>query len=447
MDSNETPVTLDITGAVEVESNLSEDRIPPEPAPTLSPSSVVLFLEKIIDLGCESFNTPQEDSHSTPSESLMDKLNDQMMESVMISDSTNNSEEEHVVPMDNLLEQFEEREEEPAAAVVKETSVEKEKKEEKVDDLIGQDTTEIKIEAAMIQTSPGASSPEEPVDDVKPEPTPEEQDVVSPVTPEDSTPSPGTPKHEATPLEASSKGTTTKDEPIPVCTIFSQPKAQALLFSYSGHINPATDFFDSFTTSSSFISVSNPKAESSKSAAPPEHQLSPFTQLFTGGDGPFAKALNMSEAYKRYDAWLPSEETRRCCLPLSPLDRCTSTYSVIEDRVNGYKYKMSFLTVCRQPGVGSCWGSLCPVSVSVLSPCLVVLLKHTKNGHAAVDRTGRLLTAHVQGYGKAGQPSSHTTDSLLVPVCLSVFWSLFQKAEMELEPFGNLDQPDLYPEY
>lgn len=182
-----------------------------------------------------------------------------------------------------------------------------------MDDLIGQDTTEIKIEAAMIQTSPVASSPEEPVDDVKPELTTEEQDVVtvSAVTPEDSTPSPGTPKHETATLEASSKGTTTKDEPIPVCTIFSQPKAQALvadcfqptlikspsfssgcdrgaqrlplinwllwsanlskLSSYSGHINLATD---SFTTSSSFISVSNPNAESPKSAAPPEHQLS-----------------------------------------------------------------------------------------------------------------------------------------------------------------------------
>lgn len=114
MDSNETPaqrpVTLDITGKVEVEPSLSEDRIPPEPAPTLLPSSGVLFQEESIDLGCEAFITPQEDSHSTPSESLMDKLNDQMMESVMNSDSTNNSEEDHVVPMDNLLEQFEERE-------------------------------------------------------------------------------------------------------------------------------------------------------------------------------------------------------------------------------------------------------------------------------------------------------------------------------------------------
>lgn len=112
MDNNETPaqrpVTLDITGAVEVKPSLSEAPISPEPS--LLPSSDVHFQEESIDLGGESFITPEEDSHSTPSESLMDKLNDQMMESVMNSDSTNNSEEDHVVPMDNLLEQFEERE-------------------------------------------------------------------------------------------------------------------------------------------------------------------------------------------------------------------------------------------------------------------------------------------------------------------------------------------------
>lgn len=38
----------------------------------------------------------------------------------------------------------------------------------------------------------------------------------------------------------------------------------------------------------------------------------------------------------------------------------------------------------------------------------------TKNWRAAVDLTGRLLTAHGQGYGKSGQPSNHNTDSLQV---------------------------------
>lgn len=41
-------------------------------------------------------------------------------------------------------------------------------------------------------------------------------------------------------------------------------------------------------------------------------------------------------------------------------------------------------------------------------------LQNSKNWRAAVDLTARLLTAHGQGYGKAGQPSSHSSDSLQV---------------------------------
>uniref|UniRef100_A0A673XGI6 Trafficking protein particle complex subunit 12 n=1 Tax=Salmo trutta TaxID=8032 RepID=A0A673XGI6_SALTR len=481
MDNNETPaqrpVTLDITGAVEVKPSLSEAPISPEPS--LLPSSDVHFQEESIDLGGESFVTPEEDSHSTPSESLMDKLNDQMMESVMISDSPNNSEEDDVVPMDNLLEQFEEREEEP-----------------------------IKIEAAMMQTSPVASSPEEPLENVKQKLTTDDQDVIT---------------------VSSSKETTSKDESIPVCTIFSQgsqPKAQALVpdgfqptlikspsfssgtggsteitpsqlaplvcqpspslskfFSDSGHVNPATDFFDSFTTSS-FISVSNPNAESPKSAAPPERQLSassgsslstpgltesepapatappqPFTQLqavFSGGDDPFATALNMSEADKRYDAWLPSEETRKVLISMA-----TQQYSQVfveRERLAMPGLKFDNLQgdavkdlMVRLMGEQAAMKRQVLTANSVEQSFLgLKQLISTKNWRAAVDLTGRLLTAHGQGYGKAGQPSSHNTDSLqlwFVRLALLTKLSLFQNAEMELEPFGNLDQPDLYYEY
>uniref|UniRef100_A0A8C7STZ0 Trafficking protein particle complex subunit 12 n=1 Tax=Oncorhynchus mykiss TaxID=8022 RepID=A0A8C7STZ0_ONCMY len=503
MDNNETPaqrpVTLDITGAVEVKPSLSEAPISPQPS--LLPSSDVHFQEESIDLGGESFITPEEDSHSTPSESLMDKLNDQMMESVMISDSPNNSEEDDVVPMDNLLEQFEEREEEPTSPV------------------------------DVITVS------------------------VSAVTPEDSTPSSGSPKPEAAALEASSKETTSKDESIPVCTIFSQgsqPKAQALVpdgfqptlikspsfssgtggsteitpsqlaplvcqpspslskfFSDSGHVNPATDFFDSFTTSS-FISISNPNAESPKSAAPPERQLSassgsslstsgltesgiltptsfigptqteatprplqqapvepapatappqPFTQLqavFSGGDDPFATALNMSEADKRYDAWLPSEETRKVLISMA-----TQHYSQVfveRERLTMPGLKFDNLQgdavkdlMVRLMGEQAAMKRQVLTANSVEQSFLgLKQLISTKNWRAAVDLTGRLLTAHGQGYGKAGQPSSHNTDSLqlwFVRLALLTKLSLFQNAEMELEPFGNLDQPDLYYEY
>ncbi|XP_008593210.1 PREDICTED: trafficking protein particle complex subunit 12-like, partial [Galeopterus variegatus] len=78
------------------------------------------------------------------------------------------------------------------------------------------------------------------------------------------------------------------------------------------------------------------------------------------------------------------------------------------------------------------------------------VLQNCKNWRAAVDLCGRLLTAHGQGYGKSGLPTSHTTDSLqlwFVRLALLVKLGLFQNAEMEFEPFGNLDQPDLYYEY
>uniref|UniRef100_A0A8L0DM98 Trafficking protein particle complex subunit 12 n=1 Tax=Oncorhynchus mykiss TaxID=8022 RepID=A0A8L0DM98_ONCMY len=487
MDNNETPaqrpVTLDITGAVEVKPSLSEAPISPQPS--LLPSSDVHFQEESIDLGGESFITPEEDSHSTPSESLMDKLNDQMMESVMISDSPNNSEEDDVVPMDNLLEQFEEREEEPA-------------------------------------TSPVASSPEEPLENVKQKLTTDDQDVitvsVSAVTPEDSTPSSGSPKPEAAALEASSKETTSKDESIPVCTIFSQgsqPKAQALVpdgfqptlikspsfssgtggsteitpsqlaplvcqpspslskfFSDSGHVNPATDFFDSFTTSS-FISISNPNAESPKSASgiltptsfigptqteatPRPLQQAPLQAVFSGGDDPFATALNMSEADKRYDAWLPSEETRKVLISMA-----TQHYSQVfveRERLTMPGLKFDNLQgdavkdlMVRLMGEQAAMKRQVLTANSVEQSFLgLKQLISTKNWRAAVDLTGRLLTAHGQGYGKAGQPSSHNTDSLqlwFVRLALLTKLSLFQNAEMELEPFGNLDQPDLYYEY
>uniref|UniRef100_A0A6Q2YM97 Trafficking protein particle complex subunit 12 n=1 Tax=Esox lucius TaxID=8010 RepID=A0A6Q2YM97_ESOLU len=458
MDRNETPaqrpVTLEITGSLQA-----------EPISTLPPSSNVLFQEESIDLGGESFITPQEDSHSTPSESLMDKLNDQMMESVMISDSPNNSEEDDVVPMDNLLEHFEEQVEEPTTQpVVKDASLEEKKQ------------------------------------------AVEEKQVIVPQT---------------AALEANRKGTTPKGEPIPVCTIFSQgsqPKVQALVpdgfqptlikspsfssgsgggtditpsklaplvcqpspslskfFTDSGHVNPATDFFDSFTTSS-FISVSNPNAESPESAAPPEHQLSvpsgsslstsgptesstPFAQLqvvFSGGDDPFAKALNMSEADKRYDAWLPSEVTRKVLVSVA-----TQQYSqVLGERerlaMPGLKFDNLQGDAVKDLMVRF-MGEQAALKRQVLTADAVgqsflglKQLISTKNWRAAVDLTGRLLTAHGQGYGKAGQPTSHTTDSLqlwFVRLALLTKLSLFQNAEMELEPFGNLDHPDLYYEY
>uniref|UniRef100_A0A8C1KP49 Trafficking protein particle complex subunit 12 n=1 Tax=Cyprinus carpio TaxID=7962 RepID=A0A8C1KP49_CYPCA len=422
-----------------------EASVPPQTDPT----------EESIDLDAEAFVSPQDDS--SHSESLVDKLNDQMMESVMISDSPN-SEEEDVVPIDS------------------------------------------------------AAEPEEAsgVDDKR-----------ETVAPDD--PKPEAPKTQESALEMDSDSTP-KDEAVPVCTIFSQGvqlKAQALIpdgfqptlvkspsftigntetpnklvpqvcqpspslskfFTDSSAVNPASDFFDSFTTSTSFVSISNPNAESPKAAAPPESPLvsaptaagtyftpvatkpqvapaEPMNKLqavFPSGDDPFGSALVTSDLDKRRDAWLPSEDTRRVLISVA-------TQQVSPVQIDREQLAMPGLKFDNLQGdavkdlMQRFLGDQAAMKRQVLSANSVEQnflglkrLISTKNWRAAVDLTGRLLTAHGQGYGKSGQPTNHTTDSLqlwFVRLALLVKLSLFQNAELEFEPFGNLDHPDLYYEY
>uniref|UniRef100_A0A8C2WPU5 Trafficking protein particle complex subunit 12 n=1 Tax=Cyclopterus lumpus TaxID=8103 RepID=A0A8C2WPU5_CYCLU len=417
MDSGEAtaqrPVTLDIT---------VED-VPDSPEPTTSQTPFRDLVPQVdsIDLGGE-FVTPQEDSSATPSESLMDKLNDQMMESVMISDSPNNSEEDDVAPMDSFLDGVEEEE-------------------------------------AATEFNSG---------------------------------------------EQEAKGTSPKDEPVPVCTIFShgnQPKSLvpdgfqptlikspsfsmgsggggseavtpskltaplvcqpspslSKFFTDNGQVNPASDFFDSFTVPSNFISVSNPNAEIPPGPSPA--QLPPpqaLQAVFSGSDDPFATALSLSEVDRRHDAWLPSEETRKVLISVATQQYSPSFAETNKltmpglkfDNLQGDAVKDLMLRFLGEPAAMK-RQVLTANSVEQSFTGLKRLIS-SKNWRAAVDLTGRLLTAHGQGYGKAGQPTTHTTDSLqlwFVRLALLTKLNLFQNAELECEPFGNLDHPDLYYEY
>lgn len=555
MDSEEAPaqrpVTLDIT--VEDVTKEAPSADPPEPTTNQTPSiDNVLPQEDSIDLGGE-FVTPQEESSATPSESLMDKLNDQMMESVMISDSPNNSEEDDVAPIDSFLDAGEEEEN------TGETPGDKEEQTE-----IGQNTTEIKVSAEEQKKEESEPKVEE---DTK-EGTDTQEDVTACVTPRSDTQSPNDLQSEE---PAPTKEASPKEEPVPVCTIFSQgtqPKSLvpdgfqptlikspsfsmgsgggsdeavtpskltaplvcqpspslSKFFTDNGQTNPASDFFDSFTVPSSFISVSNPNAEIPPGASPaptattPEHQLSstssslstpggpldsgvptsssvfaptptestakpqppppqttpaptqpaapalatqpqPFNQLqavFSGSDDPFATALSLSEVDRRHDAWLASEETRKVLISVA-----TQQYSpaYVEssrltmpglkfDNLQGDAVKDLMLRFLGEQAAMK-RQVLNANSVEQSFTGLKQLIS-SKNWRAAVDLTGRLLTAHGQGYGKAGQPTSHTTDSLqlwFVRLALLTKLNLFQNAELEFEPFGNLDHPDLYYEY
>ncbi|KAM9467018.1 trafficking protein particle complex subunit 12 [Clarias gariepinus] len=511
-DAAQRPSTLDLAGIEDdvTAARASSDAADMSGLPTVADA---LFQEETIDLDVEAFVSPQDDSAA--SGSVTDKLNDQMMESVMISDSPNSEEED--VPIDCLLEHTDD----------KESLNSKEPEEDKV--------KEEKTEAGSEQTTPDvAVEPETPPALVEKEKTEDShgdgtEDDVTAVTH-----TPGTPKAKATELEDANP--VIKDEPIPVCTIFSQGvqnKAQSLVpdgfqptlvkspsfttghnetpsklaplvsqpspslskfFTDNGTVNPASDFFDSFTTSSSFISVSNPNAESPTSPAPRERQLSSggllpdggtagtyfgpaphestarpgtgpaepamnITKLqavFSGSDDPFASALSMSEVDRRHDAWLPSEETRRVLISVA-------TQQVNPVHVDRDKLSMPGLKFDNLQGDAvkdlmlRFLGDQAATKRQVLTANSVeqnfLGLKQliaTKNWRAAVDLTGRLLTAHGQGYGKSGQPSAHTADTLqlwFVRLALLVKLNLFQNAELEFEPFGYLDQPDLYYEY
>lgn len=388
--SAQRPVTLDIS----VENVTQEDAESPEPTATQTLSTDVVLQEESVSVGGE-FATPQEDSSATPSESLIDKLHDHMMESVIISDSPNNSEEDDVAPIDNFFDAGEEgKSTDPAG------------EEEK--QFVLQNAIDFKI---------SAEESEEKVEEDAPQPA--EVPVADPASPDAERPTSSDVRS-----APQAKNTSPKGEPVPVCTIFSQgAQPRSLLpdgfqptlikspslsmgsgggsmeaatsgktttplvcqpspslskfFTDNGQANPGSDFFDSFTAPSSFISVSNPNAElppgpgatpgvfatehqlsstpssvcpaegsicgstTTTTSSSPQHTLAPALQpppdpsttapqpqpfnhlqaVFLASDDPFAKALNLSEVDRRHDAWLPSEETKKVLIEVAT-QRC-----------------------------------------------------------------------------------------------------------------------------
>ncbi|CAG12451.1 unnamed protein product, partial [Tetraodon nigroviridis] len=459
----------------------------------------VVLQEESVSVGGE-FATPQEDSSATPSESLIDKLHDHMMESVIISDSPNNSEEDDVAPIDNFFDAGEEgKSTDPAG------------EEEK--QFVLQNAIDFKI---------SAEESEEKVEEDAPRPA--EVPVADPASPDAERPTSSDVRS-----APQAKNTSPKGEPVPVCTIFSQGaqprslmpdgfqptliKSPSLsmgsgggsmeaatsgktttplvcqpspslskFFTDNGQANPGSDFFDSFTAPSSFISVSNPNAElppgpgatpgvfatehqlsstpssvrppegsicgstttttTTTTSSSPQHTLAPALQpppdpsttapqpqpfnhlqaVFLASDDPFAKALNLSEVDRRHDAWLPSEETKKVLIEVATqrcnpalVDTSMLTMPGLKfDNLQGDAVKDLMLRFL---------GEQTAMKRQVLTANAVEQsftglkqLISSKNWRAAVDLTGRLLTVHGQGYGKAGQPTSHTTESLQVCV-------------------------------
>ncbi|KFO82964.1 Trafficking protein particle complex subunit 12, partial [Buceros rhinoceros silvestris] len=275
----------------------------------------ILFHEETIDLGGDEFESEGNETISEDSNNFIDKLNEQMMESVIISDSPNNSEDDtgELGCLQEIVEQMEVKDSKRTQAEVE--------KEEVLSNESETEHEETPKDISEIGTDDQASFKEELIQEaVKKEPklgnkipVETESNNVDESKPEDQILSPRTSKPSS------------DSEPIPVCTIFSQANSvntQPQLFlpdgfepqmvkspSFSNIIetpvksNPqvvqpspslskffgdtmntntlASDFFDSFTTSN-FISVSNPNASSSVS----EH----MSALSNGGDSSCASS-------------------------------------------------------------------------------------------------------------------------------------------------------------
>uniref|UniRef100_A0A8C5Y9V5 Trafficking protein particle complex subunit 12 n=1 Tax=Microcebus murinus TaxID=30608 RepID=A0A8C5Y9V5_MICMU len=394
----------------------------------------VLYHEETIDLGGDGFGSEENETVSEDSTNFVGKLNEHMMESVLISDSPNNSEDDagDLGCLQDVMEPVEDKE-----------------------------------ATGMPQVSGTSSSQPVPV-----------------CTIFSKSSSPHLFLHDGfesqmvkSPSFSSASETSAKTPPQAV-----QPSPSLSKF-FGDTINTnslASDFFDSFTTST-FISVSNPNAgasvpekpssltapvgETSPDSTDPSSSLEipespkPFSQIqavFAGSDDPFATALSMSEMDRRNDAWLPSEGTRDILTAVA-----TQQYSTVFvdkenltmpglrfDNIQGDAVKDLMLRFLGEKAAAKRQ----VLNANSVEQSFVGLkqLISCRNWRAAVDLCGRLLTAHGQGYGKSGLPTSHTTDSLqlwFVRLALLVKLGLFQNAEMEFEPFGNLDQPDLYYEY
>ncbi|XP_038250495.2 trafficking protein particle complex subunit 12 isoform X2 [Dermochelys coriacea] len=487
----------------------------------------LLFHEETIDLGGDESESEGNETISEDSNNFIDKLNEHMMESVIISDSPNNSEDDtgELGCLQEIVEQMEvedictpEEEVNKEEALGNDSETEYEETPKDISDIGTDDQASLKEELIQEAVKDEPKVGNEALGDSAPSNIDEsksEEPVSSPLA----------------------RKSSPEAEPIPVCTIFSQANnvnTQPQLFIHDGFEpqmvkspsfssvhevpvkshpqvvqpspslstffgdpvntnNLAAEFFDSFTTST-FISVSNPNAgssvpeqmssvntvgDNSNDSADPTYSVGnerseaggppaslemtqspkPFSQIqavFAGSDDPFATALNMSELDRRNDAWLPSEETRKVLISVATqqystlfIDKENLTMPGLKfDNIQGDAVKDLMIRFL---------GEQAAVKRQVLNANSVeqsfVGLKqliNSKNWRAAVDLCGRLLTAHGQGYGKNGLPTNHTTDSLqlwFVRLALLVKLNLFQNAEAEFEPFGNLDQPDLYYEY
>lgn len=115
-----------------------------------------------------------------------------------------------------------------------------------------------------------------------------------------------------------------------------------------------------------------------------------------------------------------------CLSPAAPQARrpsCLTTRTALASGVLGASHGVASPSPPGVAGAGSSAAGTTCGGGCAFGDASCCVLQSCKNWRAAVDLCGRLLTAHGQGYGKSGLPTSHTADSLQVqPLWLVIKW-------------------------
>jgi hypothetical protein len=234
----------------------------PQQAPEEEPGHL-RYHEETIDLGGDEFGLEENETISEDSNNFADKLNEHMMESVLISDSPNNSEDD-VGDLGCLQDVVE-----PSEGSTKHRLANITDKEEM--DLLGNDSEtdlddtprDISDMTPDSRASLKEDSTQEEVKDI-----PEFENAgAENLVPRDEK---AHPKEQGS--EVSSSQSSSKDEPVPVCTIFSQANSapsQPHLFLHDG-------FESQMVKSPSFSNTSDASAKTPPQMVQPSPSLSTF---------------------------------------------------------------------------------------------------------------------------------------------------------------------------
>ncbi|XP_044744408.1 trafficking protein particle complex subunit 12 [Coccinella septempunctata] len=230
-----------------------------------------------------------------------------------------------------------------------------------------------------------------------------------------------------------------KNEPV-VCRLFSDNVSQSK--------DPTAPFFDYFGSGSDAAMNHN---NLDKNVTMPDLDIP--TMMDSGFEPRVAVG---SEAERRRDAWIPSEQTRQIlikCVTSTPgtffpeREYLTMPGVLLEEELGDSVGEA--VTVCLGETEAAERRIITANDVTQDERGLRELVQAGAY-RAAINLTARLLEIYGQGKGRAGHPSKHSSHSLqlwFTRIALLVKTKLFNFAQAEAETFGDLDKPDVFYQF